>query len=870
MDQPPYTPLPPAWADRLLRLVCPAEFQEELLGDLYEQFQEQVIQLGEPTARRLYVWKAIRFCRPYFFRRRLSYQTAHTPIYHVPSSLNFSMVRNYLKIAFRNLIKNKLFSAINVFGLALGMSCSLIIGLWVNDELSFNRFFKNLDQLYMIRLTGGATAWEQTPSPLTEALKAEIPAVDKAVKLTWKNNFLIKVGTKAGKEEGYYASDDLFDVFQLPALQGNPAVAIKNPNNIVITRSVAQKYFGTTDVVGQVLQLNNTKQYVVGAVIEDVPLHSSIQFNWVVNFKVQQESWMHWGNNSFIVYVKLKPHATQAQAEAAMKPLLARHTDDKYTYPILQPLKDVYLYGEYVNGKPAGGRIDYIKVYVLVALFILLIACVNFMNLATARSATRAKEVGVRKVVGAPRSALVGQFMGEAFLVSILAAGIALLLAWLIIPVINEAFQKQLRINFAEPVLWVSFAALVGLTTLVAGSYPAFFLSAMKPVRVLKAGTAGIIESAKSKVGVFRKTLVVFQFSLSILLIIGMLVVGRQMNYIQTKHLGLDRENILYVPVEGNLSLKMEAFRQELLRSKGISAVTTTGELPIHIGSTASGQLIWPGKDPKYNETIWNMMVGHDFIKTMNVKLLAGRDFQKTTDSSNYIINESAAKMMGLQDPVGQPVTYKFGKGQIIGLMKDFHMSSLHDPIQPLIFMFKPEWTNFLLIKTRSGQMAEAIRYIEQTTHRFNLNYPFDYHFLDKEYGKLYRSEQLVNTLVNYFGLLAVVISCLGLFGLAAFMAERRSKEIGVRKVLGASVTSVVTLLSTDFLKLVLIAILIASPLAWYAMDQWLQNFAYKVAIEWWMFVLAGLLAVGIALLTVSFQSLKAALVNPVRSLRSE
>jgi len=778
------------------------------------------------------------------------------------------MLQSYFKIAWRNLWRNRLLTSINVAGLALGMACTLLIGLWVADELSINHSYKDLDQLYAVRLTTGDRAQATTSSPLTEALKTDVPEVDKAVKLTWKNTLLIKAGTKADKEDGYYASDDLFDVFQLPAVQGNPTAALKNPNSIIITRRVAEKYFGTARAVGQTLRLNNDKYYVVGAVIEAIPQSSSLQFDWIVNFKVQQEDWMHWTNIAFTTYVKLKPGASQAAAEAHMKPLFARYSNDKETYPILQPLKDVYLYGDYANAKPVGGRIDYVKVYVLVALFILLIACVNFMNLATARSALRAKEVGVRKVVGAMRSSLVQQFMGESLLISLLAAVLAIGIAVIVLPTLNEIFRKELHIDWANPLLWGSVLGLVAVTGLVAGSYPAFFLSSMKPVRVLK----GAVESAKSSAGTLRKSLVIFQFSLSILLIIGMLVVGQQMEYIRTKHLGLDRENILYVSIEGDLKPKLETFRQELLRSNAISAVTATGELPINIGSNASGQLQWPGKDPKQVETISNMMVGYDFIKTMNVKLAAGRDFRigSPADSSNYIINEAAAKMMKLPNAVGQPVTYKFGKGEIIGVMKDFHLSSLHTPVQPLIFMLKPEWTNYLLVKTKPGQTAEVIRTLEQTTRRLNPNYPFNYHFLDEDYENLYRSELLVNAVVNYFGVLAILISCLGLFGLATFTAERRTKEIGVRKVLGASVASIVALLSKDFLKLVFVALVIAAPLAWYALHRWLQNFAYKIELQWWMFLLAGGLAVLIALLTVSFQSIKAALTDPIKSLRSE
>ncbi|WP_234736853.1 ABC transporter permease [Tellurirhabdus bombi] len=781
------------------------------------------------------------------------------------------MLQNYFKIAWRNLWRNRLLTTINVTGLALGLACALLIGLWVNDELSFNRSYKNLDSLYAVKLVyADGQAGDNTSGPLAEALKEKVPGIEKATKMTvWDNQFLIKVGQKSGKETGNYVSDDFFEVFQLNALQGSPSRALQSPNQIVISRKLAMTYFNTVQAVGQRLQLNGDKTYVVGAVIEDIPQNTSVHLDWFVNFKVQEEDYMrNWDNIMFKTYVRLNPAATQEGAERAMKTLLAQNSSDKTSRAILQPLKDVYLYSDYANGKPVGGRIDYLNVYGLVAIFILLIACVNFMNLATARASMRAKEVGVRKVVGAMRSSLVNQFMGESLLVSFVAGILAVLIAWLMLPTINAVFQKNLVLDGTDLKLWGSGLALVILTGLVAGSYPAFFLSSMKPVQVLK----GVFKSNRNGAGTFRQSLVVIQFSLSILLIISMLVVGRQMAYVRTKHLGLSRENVLYLPVEGELRSKMEAFRQELLRTNAISAVTATGELPINIGSSASGQLQWPGKDPTTIESIWHMWIGYDFVKTMNVQLAGGRDFDPTSpaDQANYLINESAAKLMALKNPVGQPITYQSKKGQIIGVMKDFHMSSLHEPIKPLIFRLKPDWTNFVLVKTAPGQTVEAIQALEQTVRKFNPDYPFEYHFLNENYEKLYHSETLVNTLVNYFGGLAILISCLGLFGLAAFTAERRTKEIGVRKVLGASAGSIVALLSRDFLKLVFVALLIATPLAWYFMDRWLQDFAYRVELSWWMFVLAGGMAMLIALATVSFQSLKAALVNPVKSLKSE
>jgi len=782
------------------------------------------------------------------------------------------MFYNYLKIALRNLMRHKVFSFINLFGLALGMAGTLLIGLWVYDEYSYNCFYPASDRLYAVRMLDGDYTSLITNSPLTEALKADIPAVEKATKLSWQENLLLQVGDKSFKQPGYYASSDFFDVFQFPVLQGNPQRALQTPNNIVITREVANIYFGTVNAVGKTIQFDNNKSYAVGAVIENVPTNSSLQFNWIVNFKVIDQDWMHiWSNYSFTTYVKLRPGVMAAQAEASMRGIMQKYDPDprnSKVQPILQPLADVYLYSEYEHGQAIGGRIKYLRLFSLVAVFTLLIACVNFMNLSTARSAGRAREVGVRKVIGAGRSSLLGQFMGESLLMVLLALLLALAIVTLALPALNTLTQKQLSLNLTSPALGAGLLGLALITGLLAGSYPALFLSSLQPVRVLK----GAFKTG-ANAALMRKGLVVFQFVLSIFLIVGMLVVSRQMHYLRTKNLGLDRENVFYVPVEGNLGVKRDVFRQELLRSDAVKAVTTTGSLPIDIQSNTTGNLVWPGKDPKNREeTVWQMHVGNDFLKTMRIPLLSGRDFREgsTSDSVNILINESAAKLIGIPDPVGQPITFQRQKGRIIGLMKDFHLASLHQPIQPLVIQQHPNWTNYILIRSQSGRTADAIAVAEKLSRQINPAYPFDYHFLDEEYEKLYRNEMLIGSMVNTFGLVAILISCLGLFGLATYTAEQRTKEIGIRKVLGASVTGIVSMLSKDFLKLVLIATIIAWPLAWYVMQQWLQNFAYRTSFSWWIFALAGALAVFIALLTVSFQAIKAAVANPVKALRSE
>ncbi|MBE9462370.1 ABC transporter permease [Dyadobacter subterraneus] len=783
------------------------------------------------------------------------------------------MFKNYFKIAIRSLLKNKLFSFINIFGLALGMSCSMLIWLWVRDEISYNSFYPDLEQIYLVRSgsdwKGEKIVGEATPGPWSEAIQKEVPEVAALTKITWNRDLLVRVGEKSTKENGLYATQDFFKVFQTPFLEGNAKTAIEQPTSIAISRKLAEKYFGKTNAVGKTLKLDNSTDYTVSAVFENIPQNASVQLDWIINFKVQEQDWMKtWGNFGFKTFVRLNPQADPAHADAIIKKVIKKNTPPQFaSFPILQGLKDLYLHGEYENLKPSGGRIEYVRVFSIVAIFILLIACVNFMNLSTARSVKRAKEVGVRKVVGAERKFLVMQFLGESLIVSGLAALLAMVFVISLLPAFNEVVQKQISLKVLDPILWLSIISLVLITGMVAGSYPALYLSSLQPIRILKGRL-----TFTNKGAFLRKGLVVFQFGLSIFLIIGMLVIGRQMKYIQTKRLGLNKENVLYITLEGNLNNKLEVFRQEILNSPFIASATTTGSMPTNIQGN-SGDLDWDGRDKDLVNTVSATFVGYDFAKTMNIEMLDGRDFSKdfAADTANYIVNEAAVKMMKMKDPVGKQVKFWMGKGTIVGVMKDFHLSSFHQAIQPLILVnYKGLNTEYMMIRTKPGKTKEAIAYVEKTTRSFNPDYPFSYHFLDEDYDKMYRSEMIVNTLIKYFGILAIVISCLGLLGLAAFTAEQRTKEIGIRKVLGANVASVIALLSKDFIKLILVSIILASPLAWYVMDKWLQDFVYHIDLSWGIFTLAGGIAISVALFTVSFQSIKAALMNPVKSLKSE
>ncbi len=541
----------------------------------------------------------------------------------------------------------------------------------------------------------------------------------------------------------------------------------------------------------------------------------------------------------------------------------------KANYPTLQAITDVYLYADYKNGKPTGsGRIEYIKIFAAVAIFILLIACMNFMNLATARASLRAKEIGIRKVAGAGKISLVGQFMTESLLTCLTATLVAIVIVFLILPEFNHLFDKQIQLNFFQPGLWYCIVILVIITSIIAGSYPSLFLASFKPLRIFK----GNFFTQSGNVASVRKGLVIVQFGLSAFLIVGMLAISKQVNYIQHKNLGFDKEHIIYVPLEGDLFNKIDVYQNELDKLPYVMASDPIAQLPMDLNST-SGDLSWPGKPADLQTEIVASWTGYGFTKTLGVTMAAGRDFSKDFrgDSLSYLINESAAKMMGMQtDAIGKQVKFWNGNGNIIGVMKDFHIASLHSPIKPLILCLGPSNTGYMMVRLHPGHTREALSAISNITGALNPSYPFEYHFADETYDQMYKSESQVNALVKYFGLLAVVISCLGLFGMVAFSAERRTKEIGIRKVLGASVVGIVKLLSVESLKIVIISMAIAFPLANWMVNKWLSSFAYKSPNGIGIFMLTALALLVVSFSTISFQAIKAAVANPVKSLRTE
>ncbi len=792
------------------------------------------------------------------------------------------MFKNYFKTAWRNIVRNKAFSVINVMGLALGLTCSLLIMLWVQDERSVDAFHANGKYLYQVYernyFDGKVDADYPTQGLLAEELKREVPDIQYASGFEYAappgSQSTFEAGDKIAKMNGMFAGADFFSMFSYRLLQGKATTAISDPGNIAVSKKMAEYFFGSAEnAIEKIIRFENKDELKVTAVFENIPANSSQQFDFLRSWSdfVKDNDWVHnWGNTDPQTFVQLKPGADAAKVESKIKDFIYRYREkDKsfITELALQPYTEKYLHSTFKDGYIDGGRIEYVRLFSIIAVFILLIACINFMNLATARSAKRAKEVGIRKVVGALRSALITQFVGEAVLLTFFSIIIAVILAVLLLHSFNLLTGKQLSIPFSQPTFWFIITGLLLITGFVAGSYPALFLSSLKPVRVLK----GSLKFSWRE-GFFRKALVVFQFALSIFLIIGTIVVYRQVNYIQTKNLGYDRDNLVYIPIEGDLVKKYDLFKQEAAAKTDIINVSKMRNSPTAIFHHTTS-IEWPGKDPNLGVSFADGVVGYDFVKTMNLQLQSGRDFSKDfgTDSVGFLLNETAVKKIGFKNAVGKTITWGNHRGRVIGVLKDFHFNSMHEAIEPLIMRLDENWNwGTILVRIKAGKTKEAIADLQKICKELNPKFPFTYQFSDLEYAKLYTSEVVVSKLANIFAFLAIFISCLGLFGLATFTAEQRTKEIGVRKVLGASVPNIISLLSTNFLKPVILAFFIAFPVAWYVMSNWLRSYAYKIDIGWWMFALAGLLTVCIAMLTVSYQSIKAAVANPVKSLRTE
>ena len=787
------------------------------------------------------------------------------------------MIKNYIKTAWRNLIRNRTYSFINILGLSLGIASSLFIYLWIRDEKSYDNFHKNSERLYQVIVSdkdksGNITrSYDYTPGLLADALKNQVPEIVSVATVIWQDEYLFSVDEKIGKEKGRYVGTDFLKMFSFRLLNGDPSTALNAPNNIVISRKLATNYFGNNNAVGKTIRIDDKRDYVVSGILENTPPNSSLKFDFLMPIQhgFEDNHWMIDGWNHFgpATYVILRPDASLAKINAKLKDFLVKQDkvlNDKVVS--LQLFKDRYLYSKFTNGVPDGGRIEYVRLFSIIAAFILLIACINFMNLATARSLKRSKEIGVRKVSGAIQTAIFKQFVLEAIITTFFAMLGAIVIVLGLLPFFNRITEKSVSLH-PGPSLIMTFVLLTVITGFIAGSYPALFLSKLKPILVLKGGL-----QFKSGDKLFRKGLVVFQFVLSTVMIVCTIVVYKQMNYAQTKNLGLNHSNLIYMWVEGDLVKNYEIFKRESLASGNMENISFCGATPTNVGWWSPG-MKWDGKDPEDKTLFAEVEVYHDFLKTMKIDLVEGRDFSPSlpTDSTNFIINEAAAGYMKMKDPIGASFSHGDMKGKIIGVVKDYHFRSLHDPIAPAFIHLAPAPEHGVaIIRALPGKTKQTLSTIEAVSKKYNAKYPFSYVFADDDLNRQYHSEMIVGKLAAAFAFIAIFICCMGLFGLSIFIAEQRTKEIGIRKVVGASVMRIVSLLSANFLFLVLLAFIIASPVAWWIMNKWLEDFAYRTTIRWPVFVLTGSITLGIALLTISFQAVKAAIANPVKSLRTE
>lgn len=786
------------------------------------------------------------------------------------------MFRNQLKIAWRNLIRNKGFSLLNIFGLTIGLTVTALIILWINYELGYDKFHTNKDRIYHVYnkypVDGEIWTWNSTPKVMASAIKDDYPDVERVSRYFYDTPFLFSVNEKNLKATGTAVDPDFLHMFSFPLLKGNPNEVLESANSVLLTERLAKKLFGNEDPVGKGVKLDNADTFTVTGILKDLPENSEFHFEYLVSWEyLVQKGWddKNWNNNSVSTYVLLKEGVDYNAFSSKIANLRKNHdkdSPDMITY--LYPFSREHLYGEFENGVEKGGQIETIRMFGFIAGIVLLIACINFMNLSTARSEKRAKEVGVRKVVGARKTGLIGQFIGESIMLCAISALFALGLILLVLPYFGTLINVPLSLGLTSPTFWVGSIALVLFTGLVAGSYPAFYLSAFKPVSVLK-GTFQKVNALITP----RKALVILQFTVAIILITATIIAKEQISNAQNRQLGYSKNNLVYTVMEGDMHENYTVIKESLLNSGLVSSISKTMS-PITQSWSNSWDIEWAGKNYEDKTLVHRFSADEAVVKTMGLELVAGRDMnlkQYPTDSTALLLNEAAVAHMGFTNPIGQIVKDNYVDWKVVGVVKDFVINSPFQKVEPLIIEGAKAWNQVIHIKfNTNGTMPENLAMAERIFNEFNPEYPFEYEFVDQEYARKFNNQKRTETLATLFTILTIFISCLGLFGLASYMAANRFKEIGVRKVLGASVPNITALLSKSFLKLVLIAFLIAAPISWYLMEQWLQDFEFRINISPFTFLTAGLLAVGIAILTVSYQAIKAAVANPVKSLRTE
>jgi putative ABC transport system permease protein len=841
---------PPRLGQRVLSYLTRYEEEHAASGDCSEEFKEGARDYGRSRAL-LWYWAQVVYALATYSK--------------LSTFIGAAMLKNYFKITWRNIKNNKIYSFINILGLAVGMACCILILLWVQDELSFDKFHENYSDIYRTIPELQSTKYSSNPLALASVFKEQYPEVRQITRFCGRN-WLLKYGDNIFDETGALVDDDFLKIFTFPLIEGTPETVFENRESIVLTERAAAKFFGNQDPIGKSLMINNNFELIVTGILRDVPLNSHLQFDFLASMELMgprgHTSWSYEART----YALLEKNVSIEDFKEKISGFVMEHdkrTNQKVVLHI-QPLSRVHLYS--LNGTDP---IIYVYIFLTIAAAILIIACINFINLSTARSNTRAKEIGMRKVVGAERADLIRQFIGESLILSAVALCVAIGLVYLLLPAFNNLADKQLTLDIAGNVSTVS--VLVGIilfTGLASGSYPAFMLSSFKPANILRRG------KLQSGAGGFllRKILVVSQFTATIVLIIGTIIMYRQLNYIRNKDIGLDRDHVVAISMNRELREAYRSFKNEIKRNPNVINVTAARRYPTSIGHV--NPVYWEGKGPEDYVTMTDASIDYDYFETLGMQIIQGRSFSEeyATDSENYILNERALRMTGLESPIGKMFSCWEDEGKIIGIVKNFHASSLHSEIGPVIFTLSQRHGShsYIFVKIRPNDIPGTLAFLEKKTVEFAPNNLFEYRFLDDVFNSQYSGDQRRGNIYKYFTILAIFISCLGLFGMASFTAEQRTKEIGIRKVLGASIANILMMISKNFLMLLLVSNVIAWPIAYFLMERLLNNYAYRTGIAAWIFIVSAVTAICVALLTVGIKIVRAAYANPVDSLRYE
>lgn len=861
----------PEWAWRLLNILCPDYLLEEIEGDLLQRFHKDIRLLGERKARRRLVWNIIRYCRPgILFRHRFSIDLI--PIY---------MLANYFKVASRVMVRNKSFSLINILGLTMGLTGALLLFLWIGKEFTYDEFHANKDRIYKAwnrtRIDGALQCWDRTPRVLAPTVAQDYAGVEGAVSYADYNTaFLFTKGdVRIMKNNGAFTDPQFLTMFSFPFVKGDPLKALSNPNSIVLTEDFARELFGDREAFGEVITIweeNNSFDFTITGILKELPAHTAFKFQYLIPFHFLEsigEKDTYWGNNSVDTYIQLKPGIDANRFNEEIKNITRKHTsNDNNTEVFLYPLTKMRLYSRFENGVPAGGRIEVVRLLGILGICLVVIACINFINLSTARAQKRSREVGVRKVTGAHRYSLVVQFLCESVLITVLAGILAVVLVLFLLPAFGSLVEQKLTLDYTNIAVWAAIGVGILTVGILAGSYPAFYLSSFSPVRVLKGSPI-----TGSNRNFFRKVLVVFQFSFAMTLIIATLVVQQQIEYAQHRDAGYSRENMIYQYITGDLDKNYRAYKNELLQS-GIAVSVTKTSSPITEVWSNSWEFGWNGKDPQSKILIDRFYTDEDIVSTAGLTLVAGRDMdldKYPTDSSAVLLNEAAVKAMGFDSPIGELITDGRTEWHVVGVVKDFLLRSPFQKVKPMVLQGSKGWFSAIHIRLNHNRpLRENLAALEKLYTKYNPVYPFDYNFVDDVYRKKFVDQEKTQTITFIFTSLAIFISCLGLLGLSTYIIESRVKEIGIRKILGASVVNIVQLLSKDSMRMIIVGILVGCPSAWWGLNQWLMSFEYRITIKPWIFLVAAAAIIFIAGLTIVVQIVRAAHTNPVSSLKQE